>query len=216
MHVVRLGLRLEGHGNGAPRPPDGPFVVGYLARICPEKGLHLAAEAFVRLAARAGPERVRLAIAGYLGERDRAYKAEVLRALGERGLSARVDDVGEVDFAGKVAFLRGLDVLSVPTVYREPKGLFALEALANGVPVVLPRHGAFPELVLGTGGGLLHDPGDPESIARELARMLDDPAARAHFAAAGREAVRRDWSDAAAARATLKLYGSFVQNGRPG
>ena len=48
-----------------------------------------------------------------------------------------------------------IDVLSVPTTYREPKGLYVLEALANGVPVVQPRHGSFPELIEATGGGLL-------------------------------------------------------------
>ena len=58
-------------------------------------------------------------------------------------------------------FLQGLDVLSVPTTYREPKGLYVLEALANGVPVVQPRHGSFPELIEATGGGLLVNPDDP-------------------------------------------------------
>ena len=53
------------------------------------------------------------------------------------------------------AFLQSLDVLSVPTTYREPKGLYVLEAWANGVPVVQPRHGSFPELMEAAGGGLL-------------------------------------------------------------
>ena len=52
-------------------------------------------------------------------------------------------------------FLHGIDVLSVPTTYREPKGLYVLEALANGVPVVQPSHGSFPELIEVTGGGIL-------------------------------------------------------------
>src|SRR4029079_10839328 len=72
----------------------------------------------------------------------------------------------------KVAFLQSLDVLSVPTEYREPKGLYVLEALANGVPVVQPRHGAFPELIEATGGGLLVDPLDPEALARALEELL--------------------------------------------
>ena len=61
----------------------------------------------------------------------------------------------------KIAFLHGLDVLSVPATYEEPKGLFLLEAMATGVPVVQPRRGAFPEIVETTGGGLLVEPDEP-------------------------------------------------------
>ena len=75
----------------------------------------------------------------------------------------------------KVRFLHGIDVLSVPTTYREPKGLYVLEALANGVPVVQPRHGSFPELIEATGGGLLVNPDDPHDLARALRQLFDDP-----------------------------------------
>ena len=53
---------------------------------------------------------------------------------------------GELDRAQQGRIPAQLDVLSVPTTYREPKGLYVLEAMANGVPVVQPRHGAFPEI----------------------------------------------------------------------
>ena len=62
---------------------------------------------------------------------------------------------GEVDREEKLAFLRGLDVLSVPATFDEPKGMFVLEAMASGVPVVQPRRGGFIEIVERTGGGLL-------------------------------------------------------------
>ena len=68
-------------------------------------------------------------------------------------------DVGEVRREtappGEALLDEGLDVLSVPTVYTEPKGMFLLEAMAVGVPVVQPRKGAFPEIVAKTGGGLI-------------------------------------------------------------
>ena len=75
---------------------------------------------------------------------------------------------GEVDRAGKIAFLRRLDVLSVPATYDEPKGLFLLEAMAAGVPVVQPKRGAFTEVVERTGGGLLIGVDDPQSLAEGL------------------------------------------------
>jgi glycosyltransferase involved in cell wall biosynthesis len=169
MHCVRLGVSLDGFDGRPERDAGEPFVIGYLARLCPEKGLHLLAEAFRRLAESVGRERVRLVVAGYLGPRDREYAESVRAELSARGLERSVDWRGEVDRAGKAALLRGIHVLSVPTIYREPKGLFVLEALANGTPVVQPRHGSFPELIEATGGGLLVAPGDPAVLAATFA-----------------------------------------------
>ena len=68
----------------------------------------------------------------------------------------------------KIDFLRNLDVLCVPATYDEPKGIFLLEAMANGVPVVQPRRGAFPEILEKTGGGILVEPDDPASLTVEV------------------------------------------------
>src|SRR5262245_15482961 len=45
IHVVLPGLNLKGHGGPRPERGDRPFTVGYFARICPEKGFHVLAEA---------------------------------------------------------------------------------------------------------------------------------------------------------------------------
>src|SRR5207253_10441169 len=83
--------------------------------------------------------------------------------------------VDSPDHTAKVRVLQSIDVLSVPTVYKEPKGLYVLEAWANGVPVVQPRHGSFPELIDATGGGLLVNPEDPEDLARGLWQLMEQP-----------------------------------------
>jgi len=208
--VVHLGIRLEDLTPREPTPRASgavpEFVVGYLARICPEKGLHLLVEAFALLAAARGPERVRLEVAGYLGAKDGAYLERVREQIARAGLAARVRLRGEVDRAGKAAFLRGLDVLSVPTVYREPKGLFVLEALAAAVPVVQPRHGAFPELIEATGGGLLVEPDSAPALAAALGALADDPARGEALGRRGRAAVEAAFSDAAMARRTVEVY----------
>jgi glycosyltransferase involved in cell wall biosynthesis len=103
-----------------------------------------------------------------------------------------------------------VDVLSVPTTYREPKGLYVLEALANGVPVVQPRHGSFPELVEATGGGLLVNPGDAADLAAALRRLADDPAHRAELGRKGKEAVRRRFNAAAMAEETVTVYRKYL------
>ena len=213
MHVVPLGLNLQGHEAAEPSA-DGPFVIGYLARICPEKGLHLLAEAFRDLAGRVGRDRVRLRVAGYLGRRYRPYLDGIRSRLRDWGLAASCDFLGEVDRRGKLGFLNSLHVLSVPTVYRDPKGRFVLEALASGVPVVQPRHGAFPELIEETGGGLLVEPESVASLADGLHALLRDPERRREMGRRGRDAVYNGRGDRAMAEATLDVYRSVTGSER--
>ena len=213
MHVVPLGLNLDGHGARPPAPDGPPYVVGYLARVCPEKGLHLLVEAFRQLVESMGRDTLRLRIAGYNGPRDRDYRDGILAQIREWGLEDAVDYVGEVDRRQKIEFLSSLHVLSVPTVYREPKGLFVLEALANRVPVVLPRHGAFPELIEATGGGVLVEPADARALAGALGRLLGDAGLRRDLGRRGREAVERSFRDSTVAERVLNVYRDCVENG---
>ena len=106
----------------------------------------------------------RLRVAGYLDRPDRAYLDEIRKRVAAWGMADRFEYVGELDRAGKIAFLESLDVLCLPSLIRESKGLPVLEAWAGGVPAVLPDHGAFSEMVADTGGGLLYDPQRPEAI----------------------------------------------------
>ena len=193
MRLARLGINLDGY---APRTrrSNGPFTIGYLARIAPEKGLHLLVDAFVRLLKSPGTEGTRLIAAGYLPPEHEEYLNAARRVLRAAGLEARFDYRGELDRHAKVAFLQEVDVLSVPTTYREPKGLFLFEAMASGVPVVQPRHGAFPEIIERTGGGLLVDPDDPQALADGLAALRSDPALAEALGKAGASAVRTHYS----------------------
>jgi glycosyltransferase involved in cell wall biosynthesis len=208
LHVVPLGISLDGFdGETEVRPADAPFTIGYFARVCPEKGFHLLVDAFVILAGDPALRgRLRLRAAGWLGARDRGYFEEQVARLRAAGLAGVFDYAGEVDRATKIRFLRSLDVLSVPTTYREPKGLFVLEAQAAGVPVVLPRHGSFPEMLAATGGGLLAEPDSAEDLARNLGRLIADPGLRAELGRRGRESVHQRFTDAIEAGNVLAVY----------
>ncbi len=210
IRVVPLGIRLDGHGAERESRTDDSIHLGFLARISPEKGLHRLVEAFVRLAQLPECSGLRLRIAGYLGPRDVPYKEECMATLAEAGLSDRVDFLGEVDLERKLAFLRSLDLLSVPTVYHESKGIFVLEALADGVPVVLPRHGSFPEMVEATGGGLLVEPDSTESLVEGIRRLVVDAEARRELGRRGQKAVRERYTDDANAEAVLAVYRSLL------
>ncbi len=202
-----LSIDLQGH-TGQPRLRSGsPFTVGYFARICPEKGLHQLIAAFRILRSR--HPSVRLLAGGYLGQRDTAYFAQIQRDTADLGPAFQY--VGSPDRLGKQAFLQQIDVLSVPTVYQEPKGLYVLEALANGIPVVLPRHGAFPELIEATGGGKLAAPGDPAALAAQLEELLLNPEERLRLGQQGRQVVHAQYHPQALATQTLQLFQSALQ-----
>lgn len=208
VHVIPLGLNLAGHPlvpSESERAEPG-VTIGFLSRLCPEKGLHLLVDAFLRLAREPGGEHLHLAVAGWLGERDRPFFEAQRQKIAAAGLLDRFRHAGEVDLAGKVGFLESLDVFSVPSVYRESKGLPMLEALAHGVPVVVPDHGSLPEMITATGGGLLVAPESVESLTAGLRRLIQDPDLRRRLGAAGREAVHKEWSDDRMAERLVGVY----------
>jgi len=206
MHLVPLGINMEGY---SPRPPrrSGTFTIGYLARIAPEKGLHVLCEAYRALRATAGIGPSRLVAAGYLPPEHQGYLDEIVKKMREWGLDREFEYRGEVDRAQKTAFLQGLDVFSVPTTYEEPKGMFLLEALANGVPVVQPRRGAFPEIVRNTGGGLIVAADDPAALAAGYLDLWRNPDKAAALGAAGAAGVREHYDVGRMAEAAEQAYG---------
>ena len=132
-----------------------PFTIGYFARVAPEKGFHNLAEAYRLLRRTKGLPPSRLLVGGYLAPEHKPYLEQIADELQAAGLGDEFVYRGAVERAKKVQFFHDIDVLSVPSGYHEPKGLYLLEAMACGVPVVQPNHGAFPEMIARTGGGLL-------------------------------------------------------------
>jgi len=203
----RLGINPQGFGEARlAADARDEVVLGYLARFCPEKGSQQVLEAFHLLAQDLGKDHLRLRVAGYLGERDRAFYEEQRRRVEKWGLAERVDFVGEVDRQGKFDFLGSLDLFTMPTLYREPKGLPVLEAMMSGVPVVQPRHGAFPEWIEHTGGGILVDPESPEALAAGLRSLVQDPALRQRLGQQGQSAAREHFNHRMMAEETLGIY----------
>ena len=201
VHVVPLGVNTD---DFEPAQPAGRFTIGYLARICPEKGLLSLARAFATL--RQQGRDCRLVVGGYLSAADRPYFERIRAGLRARGLEHDCAWLGELDRAGKLAMLRSLHALSVPTAYAEAKGLYVLEAFASGVPVVQPAHGSFPELIEETGGGLLVPPGDSDALAAALARLMDDEPLRRDLAQRGAAGVRAGLTDRMMAERTWALF----------
>jgi glycosyltransferase involved in cell wall biosynthesis len=209
IHVVPLGINLEGHGLKEKHSAD-PFTIGYLARIAPEKGLHELCEAYRRLRAKKKSPPSRLWAAGYLAPEYRSYLAGIERKISEWGLGQEFKFHGELDREEKIRFLHSLNILSVPSPYDEPKGIYLLEAMANGVPVVQPRRGAFPEIVETTGGGLLVDPDDPEALAEGILSLWENPEKRTELSQRASQGVRDHFSAEKMAQRALSVYQTLI------
>ena len=207
MEIAPLGVSTDGYraqpssGNEKPR-------IGYFARIAPEKGLHILADAY-KLVRDAGFH-CTLEAAGYIAPEQRAYLEGIEKQLREWGLEFRYH--GVVDRLQKIAFLESLDVLSTPTVYSDPKGMFVLEAMAAGVPVVQPDHGAFPEIIRKTGGGILVETENPPALADGLLKILRDRELRDRLGARAHSGVREHYRVDAMAARTVEIFARQKSN----
>ena len=215
-HVVPLGADVADILDApAAAHPDGGKTIGYFARICPEKGFDLLVDAFINLKALDGMGDARLNVAGWLGAGDQRFFELQVKRINDAGLAGDFHHAGSPDRDAKRDFLRSLDVLTVPTTYREPKGLYVIESLAAGVPVVQPDHGHFPELLARTGGGVLFPPGDAVQLAIELAQLLRHPSKRRALAAEGRKNAATMASATRMAEETLAVYRRLAGASRP-
>ena len=188
-------------------PAQRPYTIGYFARICPEKGLHQLVQAF-RLVQQQIPD-ARLIAGGFLGPRDKDYFRTLQRET--ESLGEAFEYIGSPDHTGKLEFFQAIDVLSVPTIYQEPKGIYILEAWAQGVPVAQPAHGSFPELLEQVPAGLLHTPGNIAELAEHLIRLGQDPALRLQLGRIGQQTVATVHDHAVLAQASVTLLQQLAQ-----
>lgn len=209
--VVPLGINLAGY---EPRQRRGEtFRVGFFARVAPEKGLHLLADAYALLRTRTPDAKMRLDAAGYMNRAQQPYLEDIKRGLAGAGLADEFTYHGAVDRDGKLAFLQKLDVMSVPAP-DEPKGVSVLEAMAVGVPVVQPRCGSFTEMVQKTGGGLLVPPNDTPALATALQSLFEDRELNERLGQSGADGVREHYSITTSTDRLLAVYESLTGSPR--
>ena len=209
MHIVHNGISLEGFD---PRvdPLDHP-TIGFFARMIPGKGLHHVIDAFITLKKKGTIANLKLKVGGAKTEADEKYVKEQQTKLTAAGFAADVAWAFNVTFEEKVEFLRGISLLSVPTVYGESFGMYLLEAMACGVPVVQPSSGAFPEIIEATGGGVLCEPNNATALAAAMEPLLLNVNEARAIGERGRQAVISEFNIERMARRVLDVYESVRQ-----
>ena len=177
-------------------------AVGFLGRLCEEKGLATLVEAAGEVA-EAVPD-VRFVIGGAPFTRaDAAYLDRVKARLDALGLRGRFAFAGYVDDVRD--FLAGISVLALPSV-NEPLGLVVLEAMAAGKPVVAFDIGGPRETIRAGVDGLVVPPGDAVAFGRALAEILGDRTRARRMGEQGRQRVAVDFSTAASVRCLEQVF----------
>jgi glycosyltransferase involved in cell wall biosynthesis len=213
VRVLYNGINLDGfsetrNAERGTRNETAP-VLGYFARMCREKGLPLVVDTFIELRRRGRVPDLKLHVGGGCGPSDELVVAEQKRELESVGLLGDARFFPNVTREQKLDFLRGLTVFSTPALYGEAFGLYVIEALAAGVPVVQPRHGGFPEIIEQTGGGLIAEP-NASALADAIESLLLDPARARALGEAGRKVVQERFSIQAMAGQTVTTYAELL------
>ncbi len=209
MHVNRPGIELDGYT----RDDLGPTVptIGFLSRMCPDRGLEKLVDAFILLKQKDKLWPVKLRICGGRLACDESFLDRLSEKLRAAGILADVDFLPVFGRESRLEFLRSLSVLSVPEAKPVAYGLYVLEALALGVPVVEPAIGCFPETLALTGGGVLYEPNTAQKLAETLESLLLDPQATRRLGAEGRAGIAKSFEIGQTAAQIVGIYEQVVQ-----
>ena len=207
--VAPLGISVDGLESAA-KPAGNGLAIGHFGRVAPEKGLHVLCEAYRRLREAGRIERGSIKVAGYLSPGHRSYLDSILEQAREWGLDGEVTYHGKLDREQKLEFLGSLDMLAVPAVYDDPKGLPLLEAMACGVPVIVPRRGTYTEFVERTGGGVLVQPDDVGALEAALEKLAADREHREELGRQGAAGVREHYTAEVMAERAVDVYRKVV------
>lgn len=209
LHVVPNGISLEGYPT-TPRPAPNPPVLGFFARMCPDKGLDAVVDAFIELRRRGTLPTLRLKVGGGCGPGDEKFVANQKQKLADAQLLQDTSFHPNVSRDEKIGFFAQCTVLSVPTRMSEAFGLYTIEAMAAGSPLVQPDVCGFREILEGTGGGVVYNAREPKGLANALESLLRDPARLASLSIQGHRSIHTRYSDAAMAAGVLEVTQRIV------
>lgn len=192
LHTVYMGIDLKNY-QPAQAPPTRP-TIGFLSRMCPERGLDTLVDAFILLKRKPELQGCRLEVSGGKNQADEPFLRDMRRKLETAGVAGDVMFIPEFLGERRRQWLNELSVMCVPEKTEAAYGLFALEAKAAGVPIVVPRIGIFPEMIELTGGGVLVEYHSPIIFAEVLSQLLLDPQSAHELGKKGRRGIEEHFN----------------------
>ena len=187
-------------------PSYNPLVVGYLSRLCEENGLEILVDAFIELKDTTPFKSTKLRITGGKTGDDKQFIKKQVKKLEKKDYLKDVEFIDDFRPENLPEFFNGLTVLSVPVLKGEAFGLYQLESMASGIPVVQPSLGAFPEIVAITGGGLIYQANTPKALSTAFADLFTNTEKIKQMSVNGRQAVADKFNSYTLAEKMIKIY----------
>lgn len=169
---IHLGVCLDNNTGHESRPRSRN--IGFISRINRDNGFDILVDGFILLKRKKGFGDVKLVVTGGSTGDDARFIKQNRKKLARAGILEDVEFHEDFTGRGRDEFFGKIAVLSVPVRMGEAFGLYLIEAMAAGVPVVQPDLGAFPEIVARSGGGLIYTNNTPRELSLSLAGILSD------------------------------------------
>ncbi len=208
LHTIHIGVKPSDYQPKDIRQKEP--VIGFLSRMCHSNGLHVLVDAFILLKKDARFYEVRLKITGGQTGDDLKFIKEQKKKIAVSGLEDQVCWVEEFEGPERQKFFDTVSVVSVPVLLGEAFGLYQLELLASGIPIVQPALGAFPEVAELSGGGIIYSPNEPEKLAEALGRIILNKEKLAELSGKGQQGVREHFDIKEQAGKLVRLYERIV------
>jgi len=185
---------------------EKPRNVGYISRMCHENGFDIVVDAFIELKKKSGFEDVKLiATGGSTGDDAKSIK-EQKHKIKENNLEDSFEIMPEFEGDTRHDFFKKVMLVSVPVRIGEAFGMYLLESMASGVPVVQPALGAFPEIIELSGGGVTYMPNTPEKLNETWADLLTNPEKLEKLSLNGYEGTKKKFNIHNHAAEIIGLY----------
>lgn len=208
MHTIHLGVDPADY---LPKPvTEKQPVIGYISRMCEENGLAVLVDAFILLKQNPEFAPVTLKITGGKTGDDTQFIKEQKQKIARARLESYVFWVEEFEGEERQKFFDSVRLVSVPVLNGEAFGLYMLEAMASGIPMVQPALGAFPEVINLSGGGVIYGENKPENLAGTLGDLILNDDKLHELSLAGIVGVRTHFDIHHQAKRMVKVYESAI------
>jgi glycosyltransferase involved in cell wall biosynthesis len=187
-------------------------VIGYISRMSRENGLEILVDAFIRLKQLEDMKDTTLMITGGNTGDDNRYIRNIRQKIHAAGIQQDVIFHKDFEGEGRHEFFRKVSMISVPVLEGEAFGLYLIEAMASGVPVVQPALGAFPEIIKKSGGGITYFPNEPAQLTESLAGLLRDSGKLEMLSAMGRKGVEKYFNIREQSDTMIGIYQELLRN----
>jgi glycosyltransferase involved in cell wall biosynthesis len=210
VHTIPIGIDVKKYRFSVPDAESK--TIGFLSRLCEENGLDILVDSFIILKKDPKNMDLKLRLTGGSTGDDRTFIRTQMKKLQQNGFAGSVTILPDFGPEALESFFDGLSLLSVPVRKGEAFGLYQLEAMASGIPVVQPALGAFPEIIEKSGGGIVFHPNDAASLAASIQGLFDDPAKIRALSLAGRKGVEMFFDCSRVTQKLVSVYESVIRN----